>query len=106
MKISDASIEYHEGKVVICHKNKRGNIKSDYVDITKDFLDRITQVLVSEDDKIIIHTDKTGKHYTVNVTEMSQEEYDRRAKGRETRGQKTMLSLGSLLLPLMMRGLK
>lgn len=101
MKIMDVTIENIDGKIVLCRRNKRGNIKYDYVDITGKFLDCIVECSVSEEGKIYIYTSSKGKHYNINVTEMSDEEFLRRKKVREVKSKKALTCLSGIMATFM-----
>lgn len=75
LKIQDITIAEHNGRIVICRKNKRGQIKIDYKDITNELLNCITHNLSTPDNRILIYNNKNlGKLFKIDITAMTLEE--------------------------------
>lgn len=94
LKMQDITITEHNGKIVICRKNKRNQIKNDFKDITDSLLSCIMNKLSTPSDKLLIYKDKeTENFFKIDITAMTSEETKDWQESKKRKSQKSIIPL-------------
>lgn len=76
MKISDVDLYIHRDKIVLGRKNKRNQLKSDYIDVTE----RVVEFLIKRfevEDGEFIQLKRGDDHYSLEFKKMSVDDVQR-----------------------------
>lgn len=96
MKIQDVTLFIKKsGSIVLGHKNKRDQLKSDYVDVTTEICDFFIRAMISQEG---YHKEYNynGKRYWIDCKEMTQEQIKQAEEDKKRRSDNASRSLNSL----------
>jgi len=100
LKINDIHILKRGARLVIAALNKRGNVKSDYKDVSYAVLDWFVKILSSERGWCRHYISSENKHYKITVREYTAEEIkiiEENNKIKKKNAERKIISFMSLL---------
>ena len=83
MKIADVKIVFTEHGIQLCRVNKRGNPQAGGVDVTREVLDQLMDLLKSEEGKVIKYERLDGDIYEISVKKLTEEQKEDRAEKKK-----------------------
>ena len=97
MKIADVKIVFTKYGIQLCRMNKRGNPQAGGVDVTREVLDQLMDLLECADGKINSYDRLNGDSYEISCKKLTEEQKADRAEKKKYDSEKSAVEVGKLL---------